>query len=190
MTTERATTPAGFDTLAEARRLQDAGVPEAHGAAMLYAAIAAADARNTELRRETEARHAELRKDAERALEAAEARHAELRKDTERALEAAEARNAELRRETEARHAELRRDTERAIEAAEARNAEFRKDSDARHTELRKDTEASNAELRKDTKHDIRVAQWKIIAGISLALFAASSFIIAGVKFVIEWPIG
>ena len=179
MTTERATPPAGFDTLAEARRLQEAGVPEAHGAAMLYAAIAAADARN-----------AELRKDTERALEAAEARHAELRRDTERALEAAEARHAELRKETEARHAELRRDTARALEAAEARHAEFRKDSDARHTELRKDTEASNAELRKDTKHDIRVAQWKIIAGISLALFATSSFIIAGVKFVLEWPIG
>ena len=190
MTTERATPPAGFDTLAEARRLQEAGVPEAHGAAMLYAAIAAADARNAELRKDTEraleaaeARHAELRRETE-------ARHAELRKDTERALEAAEARHAELRKETEARHAELRRDTARALEAAEARHAEFRKDSDARHTELRKDTEASNAELRKDTKHDIRVAQWKIIAGISLALFAASSFIIAGVKFVLEWPIG
>ena len=99
MTTERATPPAE------------------HGAAMLYAAIAAADAR-----------------------------HAELRADI----------------------AELRRDTARSI------------------ADLRKD----NARLREDVKRDIEIAQWKTIAGVSLALFAASGVIVAGVKFVLEWPFG
>ena len=110
MTTERATTPAGFDTHAEVRKLEEAGVPAEHGAAMLYAAIAAADARNAELREETERRHTELRKD--------------------------------------------------------------------------------NARLRKDMKRDIKIAQWKTIAGVSIALLAASGVIVAGVKFVLEWPIG
>ena len=186
MTTERATPPAGFDTLAEARRLQEAGVPEAHGAAMLYAAIAAADARNAELRKDMERAIEAAEARNERALDAAEARNAELRKDMERAIEAAEARNAEARKDMERAIEDAEARNERALEAAEARNAEARKDTE-RALEA---AEASNAEVRKDTKHDIRVAQWKIIAGISLALFAASSFIIAGVKFVIEWPIG
>ena len=150
MTTERATPPAGFDTLAEARRLEAAGVPAEHGAAMLYAAIAASDARHAELREEAERRHAELREEAER-------RHAELREEMER------------------RHAELRRD-----------NADLRKDN----ARLRKDNERSNAQLRKDTKRDIEIAQWKTIAGVSVALLATSGVIIAGVKFVLEWPFG
>ena len=124
MTTERTTPPAGFDTLAEARRLEAAGVPAEHGAAMLYAAIAAADARNAELREETERRHAELRKEMERN-------------------------NADLRRD---------------------------------NADLRKDVKRDNAGLRKD----IEISRWKIVA----ALFLASSFVIAGVKFVLEWPIG
>lgn len=131
MTTERTTPPAGFDTLAEARRLEAAGVPAEHGAAMLYAAIAAADAHNAELREETERRHAELREEMERN-------------------------NAELRRD----------------------NADLRKDN----AELRKDVKRDNAGLRKD----IEISRWKIVA----ALFLASSFVIAGVKFVLEWPIG
>lgn len=131
MTTERTTPPAGFDTLAEARRLEAAGVPAEHGAAMLYAAIAAADARNAELREETERRHADLRKEMERN-------------------------NADLRRD----------------------NADLRKDN----AELRKDVKRDNAGLRKD----IEISRWKIVA----ALFLASSFVIAGVKFVLEWPIG
>lgn len=128
MTTERATPPAGFDTHAEVRKLEEAGVPTEHGAAMLYAAIAAADARNAELREETERRHDELRRD-----------NAELRKDNAR---------------------------------------------------LRKDTRRSNARLRKDMKRDIEIAQWKTIAGVSIALLAASGVIVAGVKFVLEWPFG
>lgn len=128
MTTERATPPAGFDTHAEVRKLEEAGVPAEHGAAMLYAAIAAADARNAELREETERRHDELRRD-----------NAELRKDNAR---------------------------------------------------LRKDTRRSNARLRKDMKRDIEIAQWKTIAGVSIALLAASGVIVAGVKFVLEWPFG
>ncbi len=132
MTTERATPPAGFDTHAEVRKLEDAGVPAEHGAAMLYAAIAAADARNAELREETERRH------------------------------------TELRAETERRHEELRKDNAR----------------------LRKDTRRSNAQLRKDVKRGIEIAQWKTIAGVSIALLAASGVIVAGVKFVLEWPFG
>ncbi len=116
-----------------------AGVPAEHGAAMLYAAIAAADARNAELREETERRHDELREETER-------RHDELRKD----------------------NAELRRDNAR----------------------LRKDTRRSNAQLRKDVKRGIEIAQWKTIAGVSIALLAASGVIVAGVKFVLEWPLG
>ena len=131
MTTERTTPPAGFDTLAEARRLEAAGVPAEHGAAMLYAAIAVADARNAELREETERHHADLRKEMERN-------------------------NADLRRD----------------------NADLRKDN----AELRKDVKRDNAGLRKD----IEISRWKIVA----ALFLASSFVIAGVKFVLEWPIG
>ncbi len=131
MTTERTTPPAGFDTLAEARRLEAASVPAEHGAAMLYAAIAAADARDAELREETERRHADLRKEMERN-------------------------NADLRRD----------------------NADLRKDN----AELRKDVKRDNAGLRKD----IEISRWKIVA----ALFLASSFVIAGVKFVLEWPIG
>ena len=50
MTAERATPPAGFDTHAEVRRMTDAGLTEEQGAAAVYAAIAAADARNAELR--------------------------------------------------------------------------------------------------------------------------------------------
>ena len=142
MTTERTTPPAGFDTLAEARRLEAAGVPAEHGAAMLYAAIAAADARNAELREETERHHAELREETER-------RHADLRKEMER-------NNADLRRD----------------------NADLRKDN----ADLRKDVKRDNAGLRKD----IEISRWKIVA----ALFLASSFVIAGVKFVLEWPIG
>ena len=143
MTTERATPPAGFDTHAEVRRLEAAGVPAEHGAAMLYAAITAADARNAELRAETERRHAELRAETER-------------------------RHDELRAETERRHGDLRKDI----------------------ADLRKDTEGSIARLRTDVKRDIEIAQWKTIAGVSLALFAASGVIIAGVKFVLEWPFG
>ena len=139
MTTERATPPAGFDTHAEVRKLEEAGVPAEHGAAMLYAAIAAADARNAELREETERRHTELRRETER-------RHDELRKD----------------------NAELRRDNAR----------------------LRKDTRRANAQLRKDMKRGIEIAQWKTIAGVSIALLAASGVIVAGVKFVLEWPLG
>ena len=131
MTTERATPPAGFDTHAEVRKLEEAGVPAEHGAAMLYAAIAAADARNAELREETERRHADLRKEMERN-------------------------NADLRRDS----------------------ADLRKDN----AELRKDVKRDNAGLRKD----IEISRWKIVA----ALFLASSFVIAGVKFVLEWPIG
>ena len=154
MTTERATPPAGFDTHAEVRKLEAAGVPAEHGAAMLYAAIAAADARNAELRAETERRHDELRAETER-------RHDELRAETER-------RHDELRAETERRHGDLRKDI----------------------ADLRKDTEGSIARLRTDVKRDIEIAQWKTIAGVSLALFAASGVIIAGVKFVLEWPFG
>ena len=161
MTTERATPPAGFDTLAEARRLEAAGVPAEHGAAMLYAAIAASDARNAELREEAERRHAELREESER-------RHAELREEMER-------RHAELRRD----NADLRKD-----------NARLRKDTERSNAQLRKDTERSNAQLRKDTKRDIEIAQWKTIAGVSVALLATSGVIIAGVKFVLEWPFG
>ena len=113
--------------------------PAEHGAAMLYAAIAASDARHAELREESERRHAELREEMER------------------------------------RHAELRRD-----------NADLRKDN----ARLRKDNERSNAQLRKDTKRDIEIAQWKTIAGVSVALLATSGVIIAGVKFVLEWPFG
>ena len=132
MTTERATPPAGFDTHAEVRKLEEAGVPAEHGVAMLYAAIAAADARNAELREETERRH------------------------------------DELRREMEQRHGELRRD----------------------NADLRKGTKRSNAQLRKDMKRDIKIAQWKTIAWVSVALLAASGVIVAGVKFVLEWPLG
>ena len=121
MTTERATPPAGFDTHAEVRKLEEAGVPAEHGVAMLYAAIAAADARNAELREETERRHDELRRD---------------------------------------------------------------------NADLRKGTKRSNAQLRKDMKRDIKIAQWKTIAGVSIALLAASGVIVAGVKFVLEWPLG
>lgn len=157
MTTERATPSAEFDTLAEARRLEAAGVPAEHGAAMLYAAIAAADARNAELREEAERRHAELREEMER-------RHAELRRD-----------NADLRRD----NAALRED-----------NARFREDTERSIDRLREDTERSNAQLRKDTKRDIEIAQWKTIAGVSVALLATSGVIIAGVKFALEWPFG
>lgn len=52
MTTERATPPAGFDTHAEVRRMTDAGLTEEQGAAAIYAAIAAADARYAELRKD------------------------------------------------------------------------------------------------------------------------------------------
>ena len=128
MTTEQTTPPAGFDTFAEVRRLEAAGVPEEHGAAMLYAAIAAADARNAELRRNTERDNAELREKMERD-------------------------NAEL-------HKKMERD----------------------NAELHKKMERDNADLRKD----IEITRWKIIA----ALFLASSFVIGGVKFVLEWPIG
>ena len=85
MTTERATPPAGFDTHAEVRRMTDAGLSEEQGAAMIYAAIAAADARNAELRKESDTRYAELRKES----------------DT---------RYAELRRESDASYADLRKD--------------------------------------------------------------------------------
>ena len=115
-----------------------ADMPAEHGAAMLYAAIAAADARNAELREETERRHDELRRD-----------NADLRKDNAR---------------------------------------------------LRKDTRRSNARLRKGMKRGIKIAQWKTIAGVSVALLAASGVsvallaasgvIVAGVKFVLVWPTG
>ena len=46
MTTEQGQPqPSGIDTLAEVQRLQDAGVPEQHAVAMLYAAIRASDAK-------------------------------------------------------------------------------------------------------------------------------------------------
>ena len=35
-------------------------------------------------------------------------------------------------------------------------------------------------------RKDIEISRWKIVA----ALFLVSSFVIAGVKFVLEWPIG
>ena len=128
MTTERTTPPAGFDTFAEVRRLEAAGVPEEHGAAMLYAAIAAADARNAELREKMDRDNAELREKMDRD------------------------------------------------------NAELREKMDRDNAELREKMDRDNAELRKD----IEITRWKIVA----ALFLASSFVIAGVKFVLEWPIG
>ena len=71
MTTEQptapATPPADFDTLAEMTRLRDAGVSEAHAVAMLYAAIAAADARFAELLREIENTKKDLKRDIESA---------------------------------------------------------------------------------------------------------------------------
>ena len=68
MTTEQeATPPAGFDTHAEVRRMAEAGVSETQGAAMMYAALAAVEARAAEARRTAEARAAadrrEFRKD-------------------------------------------------------------------------------------------------------------------------------
>ena len=96
MTTERATPPAGFDTHAEVRRMTEAGLSEEQGAAMIYAAIAAADARNAELRKESEIRYAELRKESD-------TRYAELRKESE-------TRYAEISRESDASYADLRKD--------------------------------------------------------------------------------
>ena len=55
MTTERAqpaSPAAGFDTLEEANRIKEAGVPEEHAVAILYAAIAAADARFAQMSEE------------------------------------------------------------------------------------------------------------------------------------------
>ena len=65
--TAPATPPAGFDTFAEMTKLRDAGVPEAHAVAMLYAGIAAADARFAELQREIE----NAKKDLLREIESA-----------------------------------------------------------------------------------------------------------------------
>lgn len=71
MTTEQptapATPPAGFDTFAEMTKLRDAGVPEAHAVAMLYAGIAAADARFAELLRELQEREERLLREIESA---------------------------------------------------------------------------------------------------------------------------
>ena len=80
MTTEQptvpATPPAGFDTLAEMTKLRDAGVPEAHAVAMLYAGIAAADARFTEVQREIR----DAKKDLQQEIETA-------KKDLQRDIE-------------------------------------------------------------------------------------------------------
>ena len=85
MTTEHAAPAAGFDTHAEVLRMKEAGVPEGQGVAMMYAAIAAANARVAE----------------ERAAAAAERRE-------ERAI--ADARAAEARRERRAFRREIRKD--------------------------------------------------------------------------------
>lgn len=64
MTTEReATPPARFDTHAEIRRMAEAAVSETQGAAVMYAALAAVEARAAQERREFRREIAELRKD-------------------------------------------------------------------------------------------------------------------------------
>lgn len=76
MTTEHAAPAAGFDTRAAVLHMKDAGVPEEQGAAMMYAAIAAANARvaeeravaaaeRREARRERRAFRREIRRDME-----------------------------------------------------------------------------------------------------------------------------
>ena len=52
MTTEQTYAAPAVDTLREAEALKEAGVPEEHAAAMLYAAIRTSDARFAELRRD------------------------------------------------------------------------------------------------------------------------------------------
>ena len=85
MTTEHAAPAAGFDTHAAVQRMKEAGVPEEQGVAMMYAAIAASNARAAE----------------ERAIAAAERRE-------ERAI--ADAERREDRRERRALRREIRRD--------------------------------------------------------------------------------
>ena len=80
MTTEHAATAAGFDTRAEVLRMKEAGVPEEHGAAMMYAAIAAADARAAEERAAAGPRAAEERREARREWRAL---RREIRRDME-----------------------------------------------------------------------------------------------------------
>ena len=63
MTTEHAAPAAGFGTRAEVLRMKEASVPEEHGAAMMYAAIAAANARAAEERAIADARAAEARRE-------------------------------------------------------------------------------------------------------------------------------
>ena len=75
MTTERIQPqPSGIDTLAEVQRLQDAGVPEQHAVAMLYAAIRASDAKFDDLRRENAREFAALRTDIDAKFEAIDKR--------------------------------------------------------------------------------------------------------------------
>lgn len=84
MTTEQptapATPPAGFDTLAEMTKLRDAGVPEAHAVAMLYAGIAAADARFAEVQREIR----DAKKDLQQEVRDAKRETETAKKDLER----------------------------------------------------------------------------------------------------------
>lgn len=66
MTTERAqpaSPAAGFDTLEEVSRIKEAGVPEEHAVAILYAAIAAADARFAQMSEEFAREIAAVRKE-------------------------------------------------------------------------------------------------------------------------------
>ena len=86
MTTEHAAPAAGFGTRAEVLRMKEASVPEEHGAAMMYAAIAAANARAAEERAAANARAAEERAIADaRAAEARRERRA-LRREIRRGM--------------------------------------------------------------------------------------------------------
>ena len=96
MTTEHAAPAAGFDTHAAVLRMKEAGVTEEQGVAMMYAAIAASNARAAEERAVAAAERRE-----ERAIAAAERRE-------ERAIATAERRA--LRRDLRALRRELRRD--------------------------------------------------------------------------------
>lgn len=87
MTTEQptapATPPAGFDTLAEMTKLRDAGVPEAHAVAMLYAGIAAADARFAEVQREIRDAKKDLQQEVRDAKRETETAKKDLQRDIE-----------------------------------------------------------------------------------------------------------
>lgn len=66
--------PSGIDTLAKVQRLQDAGVPEQHAVAMLYAAIRASDAKFDDLRHENAREFAALRTDIDAKFAALDTR--------------------------------------------------------------------------------------------------------------------